>query len=1061
MALYLKVSNSLDSLAQGLSENLEQENNRVFEPHYIVTQTEGMNNWLKLQLAQRLGIAANYRFLKPNDLIYQFYTVLGGPFSQMLSVQNLNWLIFKLLGEKEFTENFPEVAMYYQNSGSERDIRRMALAEKLGDLFDQYQVYRPQLIKEWNNVNTESNTKEEWQQWLWEKAKILSGDSLPDKTLIGNFILTALKNAAQVEKLVSRLPYIHLFGLSITTSYHVQLLHELSNYIDIYFHVINPASSIYWFDDKNEKQLAVWRQKGFAIPEGSTQGNSLLTGWGRVIQESFLQFFQYEDFLNAYEDIGIVTPEPDSLLHKIQHDIFNASVKERNLLALSDINDGSIIINACFTVAREVEVLYNYLVHLVDKKGEVLSTRDIVVMVTDIDAYAPFIKAVFGNAPYTFRYTIADESYAGNDNLFFALHAILSMNEENFKAEEVMQLLDFTCIRKRFALTDIIQIRHVIDAANIRFGLEGNTEQQTNLVSWRYGIKRIMYGICMSGEAEFGKGENSFYPLDLLEGSASLELIRFCHFAEVLMSSIESRKTSRTVAEWVVFVELLLRNLVFEPAEETDEDYTTLLKQLSGYNALSKYMNDKVSFDVFNHSFLQMLAGTSRSGLFVNGGITFCSLIPMRSIPFKVVALLGLNFDQFPRREQKIGFNLMEKKRLLGDRNVRENDKHLFLETILSARRYLYISYIGKKANDNTLLPPSALIDELIDYIEEGGDETNEVRKNLVTLQPLHSFSKLYKQDSQRLYSYLAPKTNKRIPVINQEKINDPFIFDEIQLDDFIRFFKNPFKYYYNKVLGIFYTEEQVLLSETEIFSLDKLMLWSLKNQLLPLKESELDLFEKKLLKKGALPLVNMAPVAVQEVEEQVNPLRILYSESTGGLPEENKPIEVMIGNSKLAGILQGVFDNKLVQVSWSQHETKYLVEAYIRYLAGSATETISGLTFISFALKKKAFQADPLSKEDALGRLADLIEIYKAGFSKIAPFYPDFRVAPDDVEKLDFSRFTKIINSKLSNSFTDPYITREYNNGYFEEESILESYKNICRQVLKPLSTLFPAYYS
>ena len=1061
MALYLKVSNSLDSLAKELSESLEQENERVFDPHYIVTQTEGMNNWLKLQLAQRIGIAANYRFLKPNDLIYQFYTVLGGPFSQMLSVQNLNWLIFKLLGEKEFTDKFPAVALFYQNSGPERDIRRMSLAEKLGDLFDQYQVYRPQLIKEWNNDGTEGNTDEEWQQWLWKKAKILSGDSLPDKTLIGNYILTALKDPAQVAKLVSCLPYIHLFGLSITTSYHVQILHEISNFIDIHFFIINPAPSVYWFDDKNEKQLAVWRQKGFKIPEGSTPGNSLLTGWGRVIQESFLQFFQYDDFLNAYEDIGIITPEPDSLLHKIQHDIFNAAVKERNPLILSDITDGSITINACYTVAREVEVLYNYLVHLVDKKGEDLSTRDIVLMVTDIDTYAPFIKAVFGNAPYPFRYTIADESFAGNDNLFFALQAILMLTEENFKAEEVMQLLDFTCIRKRFALTDIIHIRSIVDAATIRFGLDGNTDEQTNLVSWRYGIKRIMFGICMSGEPEYGEGANSFYPLDLVEGNASLELIRFCHFAEVLMSSIENRKVSRSVAEWIVYVEQLLRNLVFEPAEDTDEDYNVLLRELSGYNAINEYMNDKVSFDVFIHSFLQTLAGTKRTGLFVNGGITFCSLIPMRSIPFKVVALLGLNYDKFPRKDPKIGFNLMEKKRLLGDRNVRENDKHLFLETILSARKYLYFSYIGKKANDNTMLPPSALIDELIDYIEEGGEETMDVRKSLVTLQPLHSFSRLYNQGSDRFYSYLNNPTHKQLPLINENKVNDPFLFDQIQLNELIQFFKNPFKFYYNKVLGIYYNEEQVLLSETEIFNLDHLMLWSLNNRMLPLEEGAVSLFQNELLKKGELPLGGMASVVIQEVDEKVNPLRSLYIASTGGVPEETISIELILGDSQLIGILQGVFDGKLVRVSWSKNETKYLVEAYIHYLAGCAAETITGLDFISFVGKEKTFHAEPLSNKEALARLSSLIKIYKMGFDSIAPFYPDFKLVPGKVEELDFTNFTKLVNETVNSSFIDPFIKREYDNGYFDNEAILDTYQDICRQVILPLGELFPGYYA
>lgn len=404
----------------------------------------------------------------------------------------------------------------------------------------------------------------------------------------------------------------------------------------------------FWFDDRNEKQLARWRQKGLNDIEDPKAGNALLTGWGRVIQDSFSLFFAYDAFINAYQEIELVEPATDSLLHKIQHDIFSAATTNRQPISSRDITDGSITINACYTIAREVEVLYNYLVHLVAGRKEKLSPRDIVVMVSDIDAYAPYIKAVFNNAPYTFRYTIADESYTDNDNLFNALHAVLTMNEENFKAETIMQLLDFSYIRKRFNLYDTALIRRIIEAANIRFGISGSKKDETHFVSWQYGIQRIMYGICMSGGEEYGSGDDSFFPLDIIEGSDADEVIRFCHFADVLMSSIVDRRRSRSIVEWVAYTEQVLHNLVFEPVEEIDEDYNTLIKQLTAYNALNEFMREKVTFEVFSHSFLDSLTGSTRSGLFVNGGITFCSLIPMRSIPFKVVALMGLNYDKFP-----------------------------------------------------------------------------------------------------------------------------------------------------------------------------------------------------------------------------------------------------------------------------------------------------------------------------------------------------------------------------------------------------------------------------
>ncbi len=1073
MALHLKVSGSLENLAGSLAAHLRQAGNGVFDPHYIVTQTEGMNNWLRLQLADRLGIAANCRFLKPNELIHQLYFRLDGPSGEVLNAQNLAWLLYKLLGEKEFSVRFPSVADYFRHSGPDKDTRRMALAEKVADLFDQYQVYRPAMIGRWNQASAKGLPENEWQQYLWIKLKAASNNALPDKTTIGAHILDALKQGNKKAALAARLPAIYLFGLSVTTAYHVQILYELSSFIDIYFYILNPAPSVYWFEDRSEKQLAAWRQKGFDDMEGRTAGNALLTGWGRVVQDSFALLFKNDAFLNAYEETDSDEPEPDSLLHKIQHDIFNAATDSdsRNRLTAADMADGSITIQSCYTVAREVEGLYNYLVYLVDKKKQALSPRDIVVMVSDIDAYAPYIKAVFNNAPYTFRYTIADESYSDSDTIFNALRSILVLDEENFKAEEVLQLLDASFIRERFRITDVDRIRTIVDAANIRFGMEGRDEDDTRFVSWEYGIRRIMFGICMSGEEEYGydsdsasdgdSASDSFYPLDLLEGSDANELVRFVHFVQVLMDAIRQRTMPRSIAGWIEYVERVLHNLVLEPEEDTDDDYTLLSQHLSAYNAVNEYMNDPVPYEVFIRSFLQTLDGSTRSALFVNGGITFCSLVPMRSIPFKVVALMGLNYDKFPRREQPASFNLMEQQRQRGDRNLKENDKHLFLETLLSARQYLYISYIGQNAKDNTSLPPSALVDELIDYIEAGADDPDNVRAQLITRQPMQSFSHQYDGGDPRLYSYLDKAGGKTKPVTRKDKDNPPPGFDEIDLEELVRFFKNPFKVYYNKVLGIYYDDETVLLGDTELFWPDSLQQWQLKNELLPVADSLA--LQDGLVKRGRLPLKHMAAVALRKVEEKVQPVRVLYAQATQNAAPQTIAFDYAFTGGVLKGEYKEVFNGHLVLVSWSGNETKFLVEAYIRWLAGMAAGVLQGLRFISGAKKEAVFTAAPIAQKEAKKRLSELIEIYKAGFEKIAVFYPDFFIKPSQVEELDDEKFTKIVNNKLNNAqfaCDDPYIMTEYKYGYFDRRDAWKEYRELCRVLITPLDAFLPGYF-
>ncbi|HEX8462092.1 MAG TPA: exodeoxyribonuclease V subunit gamma, partial [Segetibacter sp.] len=1019
MSLKLNVSNSLSQLATRLSKDLQLQQGNVFQPQYIVTQTEGMNNWLKLQIATNNGIAANCVFLTPNDVILRAYFFLGGKHPNMLSPQNLTWLLYKILGEQIFLRRFPAIAAYYNNEGIDRDLKRLALAEKTADLFDQYQIYRPDWIEDWNSTSTEVLTGEKWQEYLWLRAKELSQERLPDKTVVGRYIREALKDGENRKKLVDKIPALHVFGLSITTDFHLGLLFEISACIDISFNILNPAPPMYWFEDRSEKQLAILMRKGLVDKNENSTGNTLLTSWGRVIQDTFVMLFKNEELLNSFNDIGVHEPATDTLLHKLQNDIFNSALKaDRNLLTIGDVKDKSITISSCFTVAREVEVLYNYFVHLVDQQKEALSPRDIVVMVTDIDAYAPYIKAVFKNAPYKFHFTIADESYSNGDTMVAALTSILKMNRQNFKAEDVIQLLDSGFIRKRFSLSNLNLIRKVVNAANIRFGIEGSKKDDTVYVSWQYGLKRIMYGICMSGSDEYTDNSNtSLYPLDMIEGSESLEIIRFCHFVQVLIHSINERERERTITEWVDYTERLIQNMICEPEEEIDEDYVMLQEQLKNFNVANDLIDEKIDFNIFTHSLLQSVSGAGRSGSFAGGGITFCSLIPLRSIPFKVVALLGLNFDKFPRREQPASFNLMEKdKRRRGDRNVKENDKHLFLETILSAKEYLYLSYIGQSAKDNTPLPPSAMVDELIDYIEDGCDEPEKVKPTLVIKHPLHSFSEKYSKALPGFYNYFDTKQKQAIKTTDESKVVEPFKFEEISLEALISFFKNPFKAYYNKVLDIYYDDhDEVMLSDTEVFQLDTLQRWSIKPQLVSMDEPAIEDLKKRLIKTGGLPLKNMATVAVDALEEDVSKVRALFNECVQGATAEKIEIEVLAGESLLRGSIKNIYGDKLVFVSYSKNESKYLLESYIRYLAIQASGLTYDLYFIS-ANKEAIYAGASITQREAMKKLGQLIHLYKKGHERIISFYPGFKIKPADVDMLDEALLQKAIGDVLHN---------------------------------------------
>lgn len=1057
MSINLQVSNSLTQLAKNLCTNLQQQHNSVFTPHFLVTQTDGMNNWLKLQMAQKLGIAANYKFLKPNDLIQQVYHLfLPWGDAKPLSAHNQTWLLYKLLADVAFIKRYKTVSDYYNTQNSDKEIKRLALAEKVADLFDQYQIYRPQLIREWNQASTADLNNYDWQKHLWIKTKQLTGRQLLDKTLLSDFIYTALQNPQNQRKLNQNMPAVHLFGLSITTDYHLELFYKIGQYINVWFYIINPAPAVYWFEDRSEKQLAIFKNKSFNH-DIQNQGNALLTNWGGIIKDTFGLLFKNEELLNAYETIGIEEPTADTLLHKIQQDIFNNALStDRNTLNIVQILDGSITINSCFTPVREVEVLYNYLVQLVDNKsGEKFSAREIVVMVSDIDAYAPYIKAVFSNAPYKFPFTIADESLTADDTLTGALKAILSLNAQNFKAEEVIQLLDYSYIKNRFGIADLKLVRNLVKQANIRFGITGNLENESVFVSWQYGLQRIIYGICISGGEEYLDTQPSIFPLDLVEGSNATTAIRFCHFVQVLITTITQRDKNRDLNSWILYIENVLQNLIFEPNEETNEDYDLLIKQLAKYKELDGIVTETLSYDVFTHNLLKNLGTATRTSTFVAGGITFCSLIPMRSIPFKVVALLGLNFDKFPRKEKPISFNLMDKKQA-GDRNVKENDKHLFLETLLSAQQYLYISYVGQSVKDNTVMPPSVLVDELVDYIQAACLDNSNIAKQLVIKHPLHSFSKKYDDQKLGFKNYLDDLKADTALTLNtaiQTQEND---FSTINLDKMVAFLKNPFKGYYNNVLNVYYKTDDVLLPETELFDLDNLQKWGFKNDLLLMDDVQINTAQNKWVKTGQLPLKNMARVNLQAINKEVVEVKKLFFECVGNAIEQSQAIEISLNQSTIKGNIMGIYNDKLVVICWSKNERKYLLEAYIKYLAATAAGLNLNLHFIS-ADSKAVFEGEKLSQQEAKIRLGQLIDLYKKGHEEILVFYADLKI---NLKKIgDSDTFLSLLKKQSESEYVDKYFLKVYEDHFFEGNFIFDEYLKNIELLLLPLVKFYPTH--
>lgn len=1055
MSFSLHVSNDLNRLAGRLCTDLTAHgrNLGVMRSQMVITQTDGMSSWLKNTIAAQNGIASNIQFVQPADVVSRLEWMAAGINQRQdsFSKEEICWVVYSILDEDSFKEKFPAVAAYYQN-----DLIRMAtLAQKVADLFDQYQIYRSEAISDWNKMTEEEALRSaDWQPYMWRKLRDRFGDTTKDRTQIAGLIISKLNEEEVRNRVRERMPHLYIFGIAVITPFFQKIFKALSGFVHIHMFLLNPAPEVYWLDYFSEKQLARFTGKK-VNPLFETEeplGNDLLLNWGGIIKESFWLLFQDENLINIYDDRLAVAPEnPETLLARLQYGIYRnltfRDLQEGNDIAIGaqDHKDGSVTINGCYTPPREVEVLYNYFVSLVDKEGSDYSARDFLVMVPDIDLYAPYIHAVFGNSLKKFRYSIADEQVTSDNNLFAALKALLEFDGDRFKAEEIMGMLDFPYIRRRFQFDDTDEIRNAIRQASVFFGLEGTTDNDSRKISWSTGLKKMIYGLCMQpeGDAYYSDGTDSVPVLDTEEGAGGLDRIRLAYFLRVLRDKIELRETPRTLAGWADYLKELLEDMIFQAGEREDEDYPRFISLIEQLADMKEAAQVPIPFDVFRNSFLGKLSVERRSNQFASKGITFCSLVPMRSIPYRVVAMLGMNFEAFPRRETPVNFSLLSK-HSKGDRNVKANDKHLFLETVLSAREKLYISFQARSEKDGAALPPSILVDELIGFVARAQKKNpDKLTADWVTIHPLHGFSKRYANDG--LKNYLSPERfRSRTPIRTEaEARTSPRSGSEIlTIQDLAYFIENPPKTFFTGYFNVWYKDEEMLLQDHEPFELEFFDERELSDKIIRMNEGDFDGIVRAQSENGKLPLHNLGKATAAILKEELDPLRYQITKWQEGWEPCPLMVNTAAGDLRLSGQVNEILskEGKYRMVRWtlSKSPNKEMLRGIVYHLGLTASGFPVEYVFINSEGKAVVCGAEKFSAEAARKHLKVLTDYYRSGLNEFFHFFHGLlgKIKDDTDAAALLETVEEARSDENPSSLKDAYFLKACDEGFISEDT-------------------------
>lgn len=888
------------------------------EEETILVQSNGVAEWLKIALAQELGVCAATRVALPARFLWEAYRGMLGrervPSRAPYDKGPLTWRLMRLLPALLSDPVFQPLRHFLGDGDPER---RLQLAERLADLFDQYQVYRADWLEDWSQGRDVLRTArgealalapdQRWQAQLWRAVN----DSVPANqrdsgraTIHRQFV-----HESALGEPAGRLPRrVVLFGMSALPYQTLQAVAALARHTQVLLAVPNPCQ-FYWGDIIDGRELLRaarkrQRPKGgidlAAVPleELHAHSHPLLASWGR----------QGRDFVRMLDEFDNADPqvagqmridlfsegEGETLLAQVQGAVRDMlPLREHPQLSLAE-GDRSIEFHVTHSVQREVEVLHDQLLSWFGA-GDNLRPRDVVVMVPDIDTFSAAIHAVFDqhkrSDPRFIPFEIGDVKDRSVNPLLVALEWLLRLPQQRCRQSEVRDLLDVPAVAARFGLADddLATLGHWIEGASVRWGLDQRHRDGLGLGpageqnAWIFGVRRMLLGYASGSGANFQQIE----PYAEVGGLDAALAGSLAQLIETLLDWRARLAQAHTPAGWGLQARALMAAF-FDAHDEADRlTLAQLGDALQGWleTCDSAGFDEEVPLAVLREAWLGAIDEPTLNHQFVSGGVTFCTLMPMRAVPFRVVCLLGMNDGDFPRRARQADFDLLALPGMArpGDRSRRDDDRYLMLEAVLAARDKLYVSWVGRNVRDNSEQPASVLVSQLRDYLAGGWDLELD---QLTTEHALQPFSRRYFERGG-LLTYAGEWRAAHADGDAAEGAQlPPFELEpnfRLKLGELASFVRQPARYFFRRRLGVSFADPHTVGEDEEPFSLDALERYFLEHSLLdddsePEALSEvrasLALRAERLAREGVLPIGLVGQQWQRQLVEALVPVR-------------------------------------------------------------------------------------------------------------------------------------------------------------------------------------------
>ncbi|BBX27377.1 exodeoxyribonuclease V subunit gamma [Mycolicibacterium alvei] len=979
MALHLHRAERTDLLADGLADLLSHPPADPFAQELVLVPAKGVERWLSQRLSNRLGVCAAVEFRNPRSLIAE---LTGTAEDDPWSADAMAWPLLAVIDDNLDQPWCAPVATHlgHFETGDEYELRqgrRYAVARRLAGLFASYARQRPQLLVDWAELPEDLS----WQAPLWQ-ALLKRIDADPPH-------LRHAKTLARLIESPSDLPErLSLFGHTRLPATEIELLTALATHHDLHLWLPHPSDDLWQSLAEHTGSLPRREDNSHRVV-----GHPLLATLGRDLRElqRGLPIPQTDEYLSG-------TGYPDTVLGWLQSDIAANAVRPTGRVPRRE--DRSVQVHSCHGPARQIEVLREVLLGLL-ADDPTLEPRDILVMCPDIETYAPLITAGFGlgdvvrgaHPAHRLRVRLADRALVQTNPLLSVAASVLALAGGRATASEVLNLAESDPVRAQFGFTDddLEAITAWVREANIRWGFDQEHRGPYGVEflhnTWRFGIDRVLAGVAMSDDSHAWLGTT--LPLDDVSSNRVELAGRFADFVETLSHTVRQLSGVRPLHEWLSALSTGIEALACSdeewPAAQVQREFADITDAAGAAATPLRLSDVRALLD-------RHLAGRPTRANFRTGTLTVCTMVPMRSVPHRVVCLVGLDDGVFPRLGAVDGDDVLARDPRTGERDIRSEDRQLLLDAIGAATQTLVVTYTGANEYSGQARPPAVPLAELLDTLRVTAEQPPVV----VTTHPLQPFDIRNVTPGALLpdgpFTFDPTVLTAAQASAGQRASRPPFFAHQlpalptgdVALEDLVTFFRDPVKGFF-RALDYTLPWDVDGVSDVMPVDIDALEEWTVGDRMLGdiMRGMTPADAQQAEWRRGTLPPGQLGWRRAIALRDRC---ALLATEALRYRDADPQAFDVDIqlgGGRRITGTVSPVFGDRLVSVTYSKLGGKHLLQSWIPLLALAAGHP--GRDWSAVCIGRPRRGDTPLietldSPDDPVALLGDLVAIYDAG---------------------------------------------------------------------------------